>query len=242
MPHTKFFNYNITRPYQTTYYFALHKKLVVLSNDTDVIVGLIYQCHDLLKEGLKELWFRAGVGTTTRYIPVHVLVNILGPSMCEQISAMHCLTGHDANGKFGTKLSAIKQLPKANLLNFGKDPRIVDVEEMIKEGERYLVTVMKSNSSCKSMDDLRYDIYHHTKSSSFVDLPPTSLETRGHCVRAIYNTYQYTYAMLIKSMPVLNPNDYAYEELDGLLVPSRYTQLQPEDLIQPCNCKACATS
>ena len=51
------------------------KKLVLLSNDTDVIVGLIY--HDLLKEGLKELWFRAGVGTTTRYIPVHVLVNIL---------------------------------------------------------------------------------------------------------------------------------------------------------------------
>ena len=43
-------------------------------------------------------------------------------------------------------------------------------------------------------------------------------------------------------MPVLNPKDYAYEELDGLLVSSRYTQLQPEDLIQSCNCKACATS
>ena len=76
---------------------------------------------------------------------------------------MHCLTGHDANSKLGTKLSAIKQLPKANLLNFGKDPRIVDVEEMIKEGEKYLVTVMKSNSSCKSMDDLRYDIYHQNR-------------------------------------------------------------------------------
>ena len=25
VPHTSFFNYNITRPYQTTYYFALHK-------------------------------------------------------------------------------------------------------------------------------------------------------------------------------------------------------------------------
>ena len=25
VPHTSFFNYNITRLYQTTYYFALHK-------------------------------------------------------------------------------------------------------------------------------------------------------------------------------------------------------------------------
>ena len=97
------------------------KILVILSNDTDVIVGLIYHCYDLLK-GLKELWFRAGVGTTTRFIPVHVLVNNLG-SMCKQIPAMRCLTGHAANSKFGTKLSAIKQLPVANILNFGSDPR-----------------------------------------------------------------------------------------------------------------------
>ena len=67
---------------------------------------------------------------------------------------MHCLNGHDANSKFGTKLSAIKQLPVANLLNFGSDLRIVDVEEMIEEGEKYLVLAMKPNSSCKSMNEL----------------------------------------------------------------------------------------
>ena len=154
---------------------------------------------------------------------------------------MRCLTGHAANSKFGTKLSAIKQLPEVNLLNFGSDPRIGDVEEMIEEGEKYLVLVIKQNSSCKSMNELRYDIYHHKKSIFFLDLPPTSLETRVHCLRAIYNTYLYKHAMRVKSMPFLNPKDYGYEELDGLLVPSRYTQLQPEDLIQPCNCTACAT-
>ena len=157
---------------------------------------------------------------------------------------MHCLSGNDAISKFGTKLSALKQLPKANLFNFGKDPRIFDVEEMVTNGEQFFIQVMKPNSFCQSMNALRHDIYHHSKSKSFVDLPPTSLETKGHCFRAFYNTYQYRYAMLVKTMPILNPRDYAYEESDGLLIPARYAyaQIYPKDLIQQCNCKACGTS
>ena len=68
------------------------------------------------------------------------------------------------------------------------------------------------------MDDLRYEIYHHNKSVSFVDLPPTSLETRGHCLRAVYNTYQYLYAMVSERMPVLDPTKYGYEMSDDLLL------------------------
>ena len=218
------------------------EKIIVLSNDTDVIVGFIYHCRNLLNNGLKELWLRGGVGVTTRFIPIHTLINNLGPSLCEQMPAMHCLTGHDANSKFGTKLSGLKQLTNAKLGSFGKDPRVHSVEEMIQAGEEYLVRVLKSSSSCKSMDDLRFDIYHHSKSHSFVDLPPTSFETRGHCLRGIYNTYQYLYAMVVKLMPVLDPREYAYEEIEELLVPSRYLRMYPEGLIEPCSCKACATS
>ena len=94
-------------------------KITVLSNDTDVIVGLIYHYNEFRNDGLKELWFRAGLGTTTKYIPIHTFVDKLGDSMCTQLPAMHCLTGRDANSKFGTKLSAIKQLKMASLHDFG---------------------------------------------------------------------------------------------------------------------------
>ena len=125
---------------------------------------------------------------------------------------MHCLTGHDANSKFGTKLSGLKQLAISDLDNFEKDPRMNCVEDMLLTAEKYLVKVLKSSSPCISMDDLRYHIYHHSKNQSFVDLPPTTFETKGHCLRAIYNTYRYIYAMVSESMPQLNPVHYGYEE------------------------------
>lgn len=65
------------------------------------------------------------MGATTRYIPVHTLVVNLGDSICTQIPAMHCLTSHDANSKFGSKLSALKQLKTASLYDFGKKVRIL---------------------------------------------------------------------------------------------------------------------
>ena len=105
------------------------EKMVILSNDTDVMVGFIYHCQNLINIGLKELWMRGGVGKTTRLIPIHTSVNNLGSSLCKQIPAMHCLTGHDANSKFGTKLAGMKQLATtADLEIFGKDPRVNPVE------------------------------------------------------------------------------------------------------------------
>ena len=129
-------------------------KVVVLSNDTDVIVGFIYHYHDLSCIGLKELWVRVGVGKTTQLIPTHTLAYNLGSSLSNKIPAMHCLTGHDANSKFGTRLSGLKQLAISDLDNFGKDPRMNYVEDMLLTAEKYLVKVLKSSSPCISMDDL----------------------------------------------------------------------------------------
>ena len=223
--------------------YAIRKgcdRIVVLSNDADVIVGLIHHCSQFKKDGLGELWCRAGVATTTRFIPIHTLAERMGPELCDMLPAMHDLTGCDATSKVGTKVSGIKQLPKADLVNFGKDPRVFDVDDMLIKGENYLIQVIKPGSLCKSMDELRHDLYHHSKSKSFVDLPPTSFEIRGHCLRAVYNTYMYRYA-LCGEMPSLDPRDFGYEVDDNLLVPSLYSNVYPTDLIQPCNCKACAT-
>ena len=54
---------------------------VVISNDTDVIVALIYQMQMFLQCNLHDLWVRAGVGDTTRYIPLHTLYGCLGDQL-----------------------------------------------------------------------------------------------------------------------------------------------------------------
>ena len=98
-------------------------RVIVLANDTDIIVAFICHCHFLKNLGLQELWIRGGIGKTTRYIPIHTLDTNLG-SLCKKLPAMHCLTGNNANSKFGTKLSGLKQLDYFDLEKFGEDPRI----------------------------------------------------------------------------------------------------------------------
>ena len=68
------------------------KRCVVLSNDTDVIVALLHHMCVFEKKGLEELWVRAGVGASTRYLPVHDLYGRLGNDMCLVLPAVHCLT------------------------------------------------------------------------------------------------------------------------------------------------------
>ena len=79
-------------------------RLVILSNDTDVFVVSMYFANHFKSLGLIELWFWAGKGDKIRFIPLHVLVNSVGQSMCDILPAVHTHTGCDIASKFGTEL------------------------------------------------------------------------------------------------------------------------------------------
>ena len=50
------------------------KRLVILSDDTDVMVlAALYFNTDLKANRLSELWMLLGVGDSTRYIPLHLI-------------------------------------------------------------------------------------------------------------------------------------------------------------------------
>ena len=51
-----------------------------------------------------------------RFIPLHVLVNSVGQSMCDILPAVHALTGCDITSKFGTKSAALKTDPTKFLI------------------------------------------------------------------------------------------------------------------------------
>ena len=52
---------------------AGYKTCVVISNFMDVIVTLLFRVPNFLQKGLGELWVQVGRGTTTRFVPLHIL-------------------------------------------------------------------------------------------------------------------------------------------------------------------------
>ena len=82
------------------------KRLVILSGDTDVMVLALYFNTGLKTNGLSELWICAGVGDSTRYIPLQ-LISEMNPELCSELPAIYILTGCDTTSKIGTKLSAL---------------------------------------------------------------------------------------------------------------------------------------
>ena len=96
---------------------------------------------------------------------LHVLANNLGQPMCEVLPAVHALTGCDVTSKFRTKSAGIKADPSMYLKDFGKLEG--DVPETLRNAEKYSVQVLKrGNHGTKTLDNLRYNMYHQRKSTS----------------------------------------------------------------------------
>ena len=85
------------------------KRLVILSSDTDFMVLALYFNTDLKTNSLSGLWMCAGVGDSTRYIPLHLIFE-RKPELCSVLPAIHILTGCDTTSKVGTKLLLLNHL------------------------------------------------------------------------------------------------------------------------------------
>ena len=161
---------------------------VVISNDTDVIVALLFHVANLLQKGLRELWVRAGRGsTTTRFVPLHILHTRLGSALCTVLPAVHSLTGCEITSKIGTKKAALKADPESHLHGFGTTIPLTSAT--IQRAEQYLVNVVDVGSKSNNFQELREHQFHFSKSISHQNLLPTSqgIEPRIH--RAFYNAY-----------------------------------------------------
>ena len=208
-------------------------KVILLSNDTDVVVlGLHY--WSLLKgHGLEELWIRAGVGNSTRHIPLHTLAEKMDPEICKVILPLHHLTGCDSSSKSGTKSAGLKANPAQHLQQLGKDPANIDFVGV----EQYLINIFKSRTHCESMDQLRYYLYHHSK-KTIVDLPPASRSVRRLTLRAFYGTYLQLHCL---DNAELNPCKFGFYQDDGALLPDGKQAQLPDDFPMLCRCTTCAT-
>jgi len=210
--------------------------IVILSSDTDVLVIAMYFCHLLAANGLAELWLRGGVGDKTRFILLHVIAVKVGKPMCEVLPATHALTCCDSSSKFGTKAAGIKAEPVLYLKDFG---RAHTVQDCVQNTEKFLVQVLnRRKHGIETMDHLRFNWYHHRKSMTITDLPPTSYATEGHIQRAFYATYMQVNCPGDFS---LNPQVYEFTMESQCLISKKCHCNLPDEMSLKYDCVKCAT-
>ena len=223
---------------------AGHKVCVVISNDTDVVVALLYHIPTFLQHGLEQLWVRAGVGDTSRYVPLHILFQRLGRQLCTVLPALHSLTGCDITSKVGTKKAALKAEPEKFLKSFGRSSTLS--QPTLHKAEHFLVKVVKRGSDCLTFSDLRAELFHFSKCSSVHNLPPTSQGLLPHIQRAFFNTYSTLHALENHLYPEkaiqLQPEHFGFELEQGLLVPAKSWKNIEAHWSVVCPCEKCARS
>ena len=212
-------------------------RIIVLSSDTDVFILLMFYWSELNANGLEELLVKAGVGDSTRYIPIHILSKRIGRSLCQVLPAVHTLTGCDYTSKVGTKHAALIANPEMYLKDFVVATGNLDT--VIDKVEAYLTQVLKKGTTMKTMNQLRSHRYHHAKRSCLDDLPPTSHAIRLHILRAYFATKEMV--SLLSSCEPSDPRQFGFEFIDDLLVPSRGNNPIPEDIAIHCTCQKCGT-
>ena len=154
------------------------------------------------------------------------------------VSGFHVLTGCDYTSKIRTKHAALMTNPKHYLEHFGTKTD----QSTIDKAEEYITQVLKKGTNFKKMDQLRNELYHHSKSVSLQQLPPTSSATRLHILRAVYkHATNEMVSLLSTTHDRLDPTQYGFEEVDDLLTPKMDANPIPEEFATYCICLKCGT-
>ena len=159
--------------------------MIILSNDTDTFILLLYYTPYLKELGLKELWLQYGTGDNRRMIPLHEAHSSMGTALSKSILKSYILTGNDCLSKVGTKHAAMTCNPVQYLMNFGEE--VVLSEQDIALAERFLVHVwagVRSNTTAETFDQLRFENF--VNGPSLDSLPLTSSAIRGYLHRGAF--------------------------------------------------------
>ena len=214
-------------------------KVVVISNDTDVLCLLLFYADKFFKDGMTELWLRVGVASSRRFIPVHILAHRLGSDACRTILKAHIGSGCDYLSRVATKCGALKATPEQYLGSFAESDSLSYAE--IINAENYLVHACQAGSSAETFDMLR--VGYLKKRHCVLQLPPTSFSIRyGHIPRWWYLT-KYSMSLLMVNSWDKSPLDYGWKISEsGNYLPVKYLNLLPDVFSSRCSCTAdCST-
>ena len=75
------------------------KRVMVPSDDADVVMLLLYFFNVYSEIDVEELWVTFGKGESYRFIPIHSLLENFGKQICKILLIVHILTGCDITSK-----------------------------------------------------------------------------------------------------------------------------------------------
>ena len=210
--------------------------VTVVSDDTDVLILLLFYFKHFSQNGLQKLYLQKGRGSNKKMFPIHTMYSNLGEQFCKTLLKAHLGTGADYLSKIGTKKSSLNANPEVALKEFGE--KFTLDEEQIQEAELYLVQVAAScRSTClaKTFDELRVITWKRT--SSVLELEPTSHSIiEGH-IKRWWFLYKVCSDLLDMDYTHLQPTDFGWVDIEGELFPCKNLNLLPDDLFKTCKCK-----
>ena len=214
------------------------KRVVIVSNDTDTFALLLHHTPHFQDLGVQEIWQQYGTGEKRRMLPLHQAVHQLGSALAKTVIKAHILTGDDCMSKVGPKHAAMACDPVQYLTNFGETDTLLDQDAA--QAEKYLVRVwagVRSTTTSETFDQLRAENY--IRASIGIDaLPPTSSEIGGHIQRGAFLVHKACRLLVTTEErdARLQPLDHGWEEQFGMLLPSKYLNPLPRDLLTICKC------
>ena len=172
-----------------------------------------------------------GAGEKSRFLPMHILFQKLGPSLCKVIFKARVLSGCDVTSKLGTKQASLNAKPDVYIRQFGEDTQLT-IDEM-KNAETYLIKLLQPKSLCTSCDQLRFEMYR-TRKIWLIDLPPSSHCLKGNIQRCHYVVRQGI--CLLQESPEMDPCDFGWTETHGYFLPEKHLFPLPAHFLVRCGC------
>ena len=210
--------------------------IVILANDADVVVLVLYYMETFVREVSQKLWIRYGTGDHTRYLPIHIMYGKLGASFCSVLLNAHILTGCDMTSKVGTKESTIKVKPDKFLHAFGSTDEI----NFLRQSEEYILQVVPPTARCTTFDELRFENYTGKK-ASLINLPPTSNSIKGHLCLCFFIIQQKT-SVFNKTENHADPCEFGWVvDSDAMFRSDKMLLSMPEHYTVRCGCKSKCT-
>ena len=223
--------------------YSEHKDVVVIGEDTDLLVLLCYHAnleyHKIcFKSELKQ---RTSKGLRVRDILKTKV--LLGPDICRLLPFIHALTGCDTTSRiYGiSKGSAIKKAKTDPQFGAQADVFLKESskDDIVAAGECVLVGLY-GGVPLEGLDLLRFRRFANKvmSSSSYVQvctLPPTSAAAKYHSMRVYYQVQEW-----MNTDKKLVPKDWGWSIVQNKLLPIK-TDLPaaPDSLLKmiKCTCK-----
>ena len=197
-----------------------HKKILIRSSDTDVLVLAVSLFQKL---SLEELWIASGTGKHFKYLPVHEISASLGPVKSKGLLFFHAFTGCDTTSSFlhigkrtAWTTAALDETIWDTLALLSEEPTTIS-DEAFRNLERFVILMDDKHSSKYDVDAARRRMV--ALGRSIERIPPTKGALLQHIKRAVYQA-GYVWSCSLTPTPQLPcATSWGWKKEDNKLLP-----------------------